>query len=198
MIIQHAGNSKIYPGLKRSSGQGISQGNRIMAYANEAPGLSRQSTNQQDETNKKADLFHGSKVKCNFGFNRVILFEKINEFPQEKRIAYILSIQTQIYMDILLQAEEVSSGAMYGQFLLLGGIFLIFYLFMIRPQQKRQKEEKVFRENLSKGDKVMTIGGLHGRVESLDDTTALLSVDSNVKLRFEKSALRAIPEVGEK
>jgi preprotein translocase subunit YajC len=101
-------------------------------------------------------------------------------------------------MDILLQAEEVSSGAMYGQFLLLGGIFLIFYLFMIRPQQKRQKEEKVFRENLSKGDKVMTIGGLHGRVESLDDTTALLSVDSNVKLRFEKSALRAIPEVGEK
>lgn len=101
-------------------------------------------------------------------------------------------------MDILLQAEGVSTGAMTGQFLLLGGIFLIFYLFMIRPQQKRQKEEKVFRENLAKGDKVMTIGGMHGRIESLDGDSALLSVDSNVKLRFEKSALRALPEQGDK
>ena len=95
-------------------------------------------------------------------------------------------------MDILLQATEGAGGyAAIMQFVLLGGIFLVFYLFMIRPQQKRQKEEKAFRESLGKGDKVVTIGGLHGRIESMDETSALLSVDSSVKLRFEKTALRA-------
>lgn len=94
-------------------------------------------------------------------------------------------------MDILLQAAETTSSAAYMQFVLLGGIFLVFYFFMIRPQQKRQKEEKAFRESLAKGDKVMTIGGLHGIIEKLDDATAIISVDSNVKLKFEKTALRA-------
>ena len=93
-------------------------------------------------------------------------------------------------MDFLLQASEGSGSAAIMQFVLLGGIFLVFYLFMIRPQQKRQKEEKAFRSALQKGDKVMTIGGIHGTVVSIDDTTALISVDQNVKLRFELTALR--------
>ena len=95
-------------------------------------------------------------------------------------------------MDILLQATDAGGGsAAIMQFVLLGGIFLVFYLFMIRPQQKRQKEEKAFRESLAKGDKVITIGGVHGRIESLDETSALVSVDGSVKIRFEKTALRA-------
>lgn len=97
-----------------------------------------------------------------------------------------------MFTDILLQTPAAGGGsASYGSFILLGGIFVIFYFFMIRPQQKRQKEEKAFRESLAKGDKVVTIGGMHGKIESLDDTSALISVDSSVKIRFEKTALRA-------
>lgn len=84
------------------------------------------------------------------------------------------------------------------QFIFFIGILAVFYFFMIRPQQKRAKEEKKFREGLEKGDKVMSIGGIHGTVESIDETTVLLRVDQNTKLRMDKSSLRAIPEAGEK
>ncbi|MEM6805243.1 MAG: preprotein translocase subunit YajC, partial [Bacteroidota bacterium] len=57
----------------------------------------------------------------------------------------------------------------------------------------KAKEERAFRDGLSKGDKVVTIGGIHGIVESLDDNTAMLKVDSNTKLKFDKTALRAVP-----
>ncbi len=62
---------------------------------------------------------------------------------------------------------------------------------MIRPQQKRQKEERTFRESLSKGDEVVTIGGMHGKVVSLDDSSAVVQVDDSVKIRFDKTALRS-------
>jgi len=64
----------------------------------------------------------------------------------------------------------------------------IFYFFMIRPQMKKQKELKKFRENLSQGDKVVTIGGIHGKILEITDTTVLLSSEGT-KLRFEKSAI---------
>ncbi len=78
--------------------------------------------------------------------------------------------------------------------ILFAGILVVFYFFLIRPQQKRQKEERLFRESLNKGDKVMTIGGIYGHVVSLDEATALIEVDQNVKVRVDKTALRAIPE----
>ena len=68
-------------------------------------------------------------------------------------------------------------------------IMVVFWFFMIRPQQKKAKAAKQFRESLQKGSKVVTIGGIHGRVVEVADTTILLEVDSNVKLRFEKSAV---------
>ena len=88
-------------------------------------------------------------------------------------------------------------GGGSGMIFLLGMV-AIFYFFMIRPQQKRAKEEKQFRESLEKGAKVMTIGGIYGLVESIEDTTVLVKVDSNTKLRFDKTALRAVPESGDK
>ncbi|MEZ4829587.1 MAG: preprotein translocase subunit YajC [Bacteroidia bacterium] len=99
---------------------------------------------------------------------------------------------------ILLQTDATTttgSGGLGGmeQFLFFGGIIAIFYFFMIRPQQKKAKEERVFREGLSKGDKVITIGGIYGQVESIDEKSALVKVDSNVKLRFDKTALRPAP-----
>jgi preprotein translocase subunit YajC len=69
------------------------------------------------------------------------------------------------------------------------GIIGVFYFFMIRPQQKKQKDQKNFVDNLKKGDSVVTIGGLHGRISSVDGTTVTLEVDRGVKMTFEKSSI---------
>ncbi len=66
---------------------------------------------------------------------------------------------------------------------------MIFYFFMIRPQQKKQKDQKKFIEEIQKGDKVVTVGGLHGKVLALDDATVTLEVDRGVKMTFEKSSI---------
>ena len=73
---------------------------------------------------------------------------------------------------------------------MVGGIILVFYFFMIRPQQKKAKQEKEFRESLKKGDKVVTIGGIHGRIVSIEEDGILVEVDNGVKLKFDKSAIR--------
>jgi preprotein translocase subunit YajC len=68
-------------------------------------------------------------------------------------------------------------------------ILAVFYFFMIRPQMKKQKELKKFRENLKAGDKVLTIGGLHGKILEIGDTNVLLSCEGGTKIRVEKSAI---------
>ena len=68
-------------------------------------------------------------------------------------------------------------------------IIVVFYFFMIRPQMKRQKEVKKFRESLAKGDKVVTTGGIYGKVVEIKENYLLLQVDDNVKLRVDKSAV---------
>ena len=73
--------------------------------------------------------------------------------------------------------------------MMMGLLMVVFYFFMIRPQQKKAKEARKFRESLQKGAKVVTIGGLHGKVAEAAESTILLEVDSNVRLRFEKSAI---------
>ncbi|RYM35197.1 preprotein translocase subunit YajC [Brumimicrobium glaciale] len=65
----------------------------------------------------------------------------------------------------------------------------VFYFFMIRPQMKKQKELKKFRETLAVGDKVVTIGGIHGKVLEMGDTSILLSCEGSSKIRVEKSAV---------
>ena len=69
-------------------------------------------------------------------------------------------------------------------------IVVVFYFFMIRPQMKKQKELKQFRENLKVGDKIVTIGGIHGKILEIRDTTILVSSEGT-KLVFEKSAISA-------
>lgn len=84
------------------------------------------------------------------------------------------------------------------QILLWGAIILIFYFFMIRPQQKKVSDQKKFRESLQKGANVVTIGGLHGKIVELNDTTVWLEVDRGFKLKFDKSAIASAagtPEV---
>lgn len=67
-------------------------------------------------------------------------------------------------------------------------MLVVFYFFMIRPQMKKQKEQKLFRESLKAGDKIVTIGGIHGKVLEVTDTTVLISSEGT-KLRMEKSAI---------
>jgi preprotein translocase subunit YajC len=71
---------------------------------------------------------------------------------------------------------------------MLGLMVLVFYFFMIRPQMKKQKELKKFRENLKAGDKIVTIGGIHGKIMEVADTTVLIQTEG-AKFRLEKSAI---------
>jgi preprotein translocase subunit YajC len=84
--------------------------------------------------------------------------------------------------------DSGSEGAIIN-LLFLGALFFVFYFFIIRPQSKRQKEIRTKVEAMRKGDKVVTSGGLMGQVNSIDDETVLLEVDSGVKIRFQKSAI---------
>jgi len=79
------------------------------------------------------------------------------------------------------------------QIIMLVLILIVFYFFMIRPQMKKQKEMKKFRENLKAGDKVVTIGGIHGKLLEVADSTVLISSEGT-KLRFEKSAIATSTE----
>ena len=68
----------------------------------------------------------------------------------------------------------------------------IFYLMILRPQQKKQKDRQKILDSVRKGDKVITAGGLHGAVAGLDEKTVLLQVGDNVKMKFERSAISSI------
>ncbi|MXW84138.1 MAG: preprotein translocase subunit YajC [Rhodothermaceae bacterium] len=71
-------------------------------------------------------------------------------------------------------------------------IFLVFYLFIIRPQQKREKKRKAMIEAVKRGDKVVTAGGIHGKVHQVDESSVLLDVDGGIKLRVEKNSLASV------
>ena len=68
-------------------------------------------------------------------------------------------------------------------------IIVVLWFFMIRPQRKQQKELQKFRDGLSKGDKVVTIGGIYGTVVEIKEKTLLLEVDSNVKIKVDKNSV---------
>lgn len=90
---------------------------------------------------------------------------------------------------LLMTQPQGTDGNPLTAFLPLILIMVIFYFFMIRPQVKKQKELKKFRESLAKGDKVVTTGGIYGKVAEIKDHYVVLQVDENVKLRVDKSAV---------
>jgi preprotein translocase subunit YajC len=89
----------------------------------------------------------------------------------------------------LLQAAGAGGGTL--QLVLLGAMILVFWLFMIRPQAKKAKQAKEFQQNLQKGDKVVTIAGIHGTVNKVneDGTTIQLETSPGSYLKLEKSAI---------
>ena len=75
-------------------------------------------------------------------------------------------------------------------------IVIVFYFLLIRPQQRRQRDRTSLLKSLSPGDHVVTIGGLHGVVEQMDDSTVMLRTEGGIKLVFERSAVNSIREKG--
>lgn len=88
-----------------------------------------------------------------------------------------------------LQAQGAGQGSGLTMLLMLALIFLVMWLFMIRPQQKRQKELNNFRNSLSKGDKVVTVGGIYGTVIEVNDNKVLLEIDKDVRIKVDKASL---------
>ncbi|OFY87953.1 MAG: preprotein translocase subunit YajC [Bacteroidetes bacterium RIFCSPLOWO2_12_FULL_35_15] len=92
-------------------------------------------------------------------------------------------------MNTLLMTGAAGGGNALGQFIPLILIIVVFYFFMIRPQMKKAKDQKKFRENIKKGDKIVTIGGIHGKISEVQETTFLIEVEGGHKLKLEKSAV---------
>ena len=80
-----------------------------------------------------------------------------------------------------------NSGMMNIIFLLV--IFVIFYFFMVRPQNKKRKELQNMRENLKKGQSIVTIGGIHGKISDVHESTVTVIVASNTRIKVDKSSV---------
>ena len=94
-------------------------------------------------------------------------------------------------LNILLMAPPAEGGSSGGSmsFLPLILIMVVFYFFFIRPQMKKAKDQRKFREALKKGDKVITIGGIHGKINEVKESTVILEVEGQNRLELEKSAI---------
>ncbi|HOG41194.1 MAG TPA: preprotein translocase subunit YajC [Bacteroidales bacterium] len=91
----------------------------------------------------------------------------------------------------ILQADAAApkAGGSYTMLIMLALIFVVMWLFMIRPQKKKQKELDEFRNSLKKGDKVITVGGIYGTVDEVKETKILIEVDKDVKIFVDKASL---------
>lgn len=88
---------------------------------------------------------------------------------------------------ILLQAAGQQNG--WGSIIMIVALIAIFYFFMIRPQSQRQKKINEFRKGLSKGDHVMTAGGIYGRIKDIKETVVLLQIADGVTIKIDKSMI---------
>ncbi|MBN1339337.1 MAG: preprotein translocase subunit YajC [Bacteroidales bacterium] len=90
---------------------------------------------------------------------------------------------------LFMQPGEGKEGGGYMSFLWLFLIIIVFYLFFIRPQMKKSKDQKKYRESLKKGDKIITIGGIHGKIIEIAERTFIIEVEGQNRLKIEKSAV---------
>ena len=100
------------------------------------------------------------------------------------------------FLQFLLFAKPPAGdkgGSSWTMFFMLGAIILVFYFFMIRPQQKKQKQLQNFRDTLKRGDKIVTIGGIHGKITDVQEGTFIIEVEDGTKLKIEKAAVAVDP-----
>lgn len=87
--------------------------------------------------------------------------------------------------------EGAQAGSQWSFWIMMILIFVVFYFFMIRPQSKKQKELQKQREEMKKGDKVVTAGGIYGEIKEVKDTYFLITVDKDVTIRVDKNSVYA-------
>ncbi len=90
---------------------------------------------------------------------------------------------------ILMMQPEGQDANPWMSFLPLLLIIVVFYFFMIRPQVKRQKETRQFRDSLAKGDKVVTTGGIYGKIVEVKETTIVLEIAKDVQIKVDKNGI---------
>ena len=92
-------------------------------------------------------------------------------------------------LNILLQAQPAGGGM--GSIIMIVALIAIFYFFMIRPQTKKQKELQKQRENMKKGDKVVTAGGIYGEIKEVQETTFIITIAKDVTIKVSKDSVFA-------
>ena len=92
---------------------------------------------------------------------------------------------------ISLLQNQSAAGSGLSTILLMVGMFVIVYFFMIRPQNKKQKEIANFRKNLEVGQSVVTAGGIYGKIKEIEDNTVVVEVAAGVKIKVDKNSIYA-------
>ena len=103
-----------------------------------------------------------------------------------------MNLNTLFLLDVVPTTEPVKKGLFGGgseMIIFIVLIIVVFYFFMIRPQNKKQKQMQNFRDSLKKGEKIVTIGGIHGKIVSVDETTFTIEVEDGGKLKIDKAAV---------
>lgn len=95
-------------------------------------------------------------------------------------------------MNAIPLLQQAASGGSFIPLLAFGLIFVIFYVFVVGPQKKEQKKTQEMIARLQKGDKVVTIGGIHGLISSVKDTTVIIKVDDTCKIEMNRSAIGSV------
>ena len=97
-------------------------------------------------------------------------------------------------LSILLQAENPNGAAGYSGLIMMLLIFVVFYFFMIRPQTKRQKEIKKQRDAMKAGDKVVTSGGIYGKIKDVKENAVIIEIAENVRIKVDKNSVYVAAE----
>lgn len=96
-------------------------------------------------------------------------------------------------LSVVLMGQPQSGSSPYGSLIFLVLIIVVFYFFMIRPQVKRQKELTNYRNSLKKGDKIVTTGGIYGKIAEIEDHAIIIEVEDKMRLKIDKNAILKDP-----
>ena len=93
----------------------------------------------------------------------------------------------------LIMLQDAAAGSGFSSIILIVAFIAIFYFFMVRPQQKKQKEINKFRSELNNGDRVITAGGIYGFIKDIKDNYIILEIADNVRIKIDKNSIYASP-----